>query len=162
MRSRGVILRLIDVVLIILVGFIAITDRDPKARLDLPVSDPNAPEQAALNLLEIEVAANPEKLIVETRQPDISGGPIVVVNVPMWDYTLRWDEGEKQQLRKAANSTELETAIRDISSRFSTIKQVAIIPDDLSPVEGTIDVYDICQYLRLPLPAIDLSRGGKE
>jgi hypothetical protein len=162
MGSRGVILRLIDVVLIILVGFIAITDRDPKSRLDLPVSDPNAPEQVALNLLEIEVASNPEQMMMETRQPDISGGSPIVVHVPTWDYMLRWEEDDKHQRRKAGDPNELEAAIRDITSRFSEVKQIAIIPDDSSPVEGTIDVYDICQYLGLPLPAIDLSRGGQE
>ena len=163
MHGKGTILRLIDVVLIILVGFVAITDHDQKVRLDLPVSDPDVPEQEVLNLLEISVVTTGEYL-VDTREADNPEhlGQMIEILVPEYQFAIRLEEGKKKEKMTAADPSELSFLLTELMQRFAIIEQVALLPEDLSPVEGTVAVYDICQALNLPVPAIDLSTEDQE
>lgn len=163
MKGRGVILRLIDVVLIILVGFIAVTDHDQKVRLDLPVSDPDQAGKEVLSLLEISVVTTGNYL-VDTRKADhpLSLGDVVEIMVPEYQFTLQYEEGKTKEQMMAADPLELRERLTELKRKFSIIEQIGLLPADLSPVEGTVAVYDVCRALDLPNPAIDLSREDRQ
>ncbi|RJP82330.1 MAG: hypothetical protein C4524_00845 [Candidatus Zixiibacteriota bacterium] len=159
MVGKGVILRLVDVTLIVLFGFISITDIQQKVRLDLPVSDPHATQNRILELLEIEVLTEPGQFVTERRPADdpAAAGQWIPIQVPVWYYRVQWDDADGPNEATAAHPGELETLLGQLTAQYVRVEQVALLPSDASPVEGTVAVYDICRRLRLPLPVVDLA-----
>ncbi len=166
MSEKGIILRLVDVTLIILIGFVSVADLQPKGRFDIPPAQATEEEvQESIDILLIEVVTSDaeedmEYILREILAPD---GSLIEkwVVVPISRYQLTWYIGTQESQSQAKDALELETQLIDLSEH--PIKQIAIIPSPESPVEGTVTAYDYCKLLGLPEPGLDLSyREEKE
>lgn len=158
MESKGIILRLIDVVLIILVGFVSVADLEPKGRFDLPRSEKSEEEsEEPIDMLIVSVKADEENSRIETREVLQDDGEVTVASlqIPGIIYDLIWYIGEEEFSDKALTNESLEEKLEAFQNR--EIKQIVISPSPDSPVEGTVTPYDICKRLRLPEPGLDLT-----
>lgn len=121
-NSSGTIVRLIDVALNILFGFIVISDLQPKSQIKLP-----APQEM-------------ETPIIEQRYD------YVIVKIdPAGYFRLEADE---QPLGECQDLTTLETILRqrgEQSARAGRQTIVVIDPEETSLLQRTVDVFDLCE-----------------
>ncbi|MDZ7344413.1 MAG: biopolymer transporter ExbD [candidate division KSB1 bacterium] len=121
-KSGGTIIRLIDVALNILFGFIVITDIQPKSQIKLP-----SPQELELPPVEQRY----DYVIVKI---DAAG-----------EFRL---EAEEQVLGAFQNLSELEFFLRqrgEQSAREGRQTIVVIDPEETSILQRTIDVFDLCE-----------------
>lgn len=125
--KKGLIIRLIDVVLIILFGFLAISDIQMKRQIRLP--GPNNQQ---------EIVDEPKEifLFIQIDRRD--------------NFTLKRDQAVEL---KTGNLSELreklvETANGIYAAGSSPV--VIIDPDLNATVQSTISIYDICEEEQLP------------
>ncbi|MCG3118861.1 MAG: hypothetical protein ALAOOOJD_01140 [bacterium] len=115
-------MRLIDVALNILFGFIVITDLTPKSQIRLP-----APQEI-------------EATIIEQRYE------YVIVKIdPAGNFRL---EAEEQPLGEFQNLKELESFLREHGAQAARRGRqmiVVIDPEETSIVQRTVDVFDLCE-----------------
>ncbi len=126
MTKGGLIIRLIDVAMIILFGFIAISDLKVRAQIKLPAPQEEQPQpQRDPVLLSLRIAA---------------------------DGLVSIFEGENV-LIKTATFREVEDFLK---TRFEQIRSqgdemiVLIEPHGDSPIQQTVDVLDICERHQIP------------
>lgn len=123
------IIRLIDIVLIVLFGFIAISDIDIKGALSLP-------------------AKNIKKVTQVEKKPKIPVYVEIDQNDVFWVF-----EKEQNRIRKNGISS-LEKYIIELkkTTRRTENRDIAIIikPKELSPIQSTVDVLDMCARNRIP------------
>ena len=120
--SSGTIVRLIDVALNILFGFIVITDLTPKSQIKLP-----APQDADVPKLEQRY----DYLIVKID--------------PAGNFRL---EADDQPIGDFQNLADLETFLRQRgqqSARAGRQTVVVIDPEETSILQRTVDVFDLCE-----------------
>jgi biopolymer transport protein ExbD len=123
------IIRLIDIVLIILFGFIAISDIDIKAAISLP-------------------SKKTRKLIVAEKKQKIP----VYIEIDQNDVFWVFKSGQKRIQKKGIFS--LETFIKKL--KVETIraenKDIAVIikPKEMSPIQSTVNVLDMCDRNKIP------------
>ncbi len=165
MGGQGTILRLIDVVLIILVGFVSIADLSEKSRIRFPYTQKEAQEQSEeeqnLAIISIIVTATVENMRAENRERLDEDGQVRQYTVELFnpEYLINWRQGDEVDVNRVADSpAALKRELRSLMDEFGKeIEAVNVIPTELSPVSGTIDIYDIAQQLELPFPGVDLS-----
>lgn len=126
MTKGGLIIRLIDVAMIILFGFIAISDLKVRAQIKLPAPQEEQPQsQRDPILLSVRIAAD---------------GRVAIF------------EGENILMATAA-FPEVEDFL---STRFEQMRSageemiVLIEPHGDSPIQQTVDVLDICERHQIP------------
>jgi len=122
MGQTGLIIRLIDVGLIILMGFIMISDITVKAQIKLPSSAPEVEEKKPQTVLVVRI--------------DRSGG--FAITIPALDENISGLNGTDR----------LEEAILSLRDRFAKQGQEIVVlvePDQDSIIQRTVDVLDICQ-----------------
>ena len=133
MATRGFLIRFIDIGLIVLFGFLMISDIEMSSRVDL----------AGVSQAEQEPA-----------QDDEEDRAFLVVEVTA-DGTFRVTDSnaEEAEVRLAASRDDLAAVLRAgrASHRDSSLDTVVLIqPDPASLVQFTVDVMDVCDQLRLP------------
>lgn len=123
------IIRLIDIVLIILFGFITISDIDIKGAISLPAkkAEKSKPvERKEKIFIEIEIDVNENFRIGQRGQEKIRKKGIV----------------------------SLEDHVIKLRTRFQKLenKDIAVIikPNAESPIQSTVDVLDLCSRNRIP------------
>jgi len=124
MSRGGLIIRLIDVALIILFGFIAISDIKLKAQIKLPTGAPTSEPAAERHLVTVRIGPNGQFTLVD---------------------------GEKQQAvpdLAALESTLRDRAKADLRQRREMV--VLIEPDEDSMIQLTVSVMDICEKYGIP------------
>ncbi len=128
MNSSGLIIRLIDIAMIILFGFIAISDIKVRAQIKLPSEQKEENEQV-----------EPKEPVLMFVKIDMSQGFVV-------------EEGE-QVVGVTSQLTDLEKILLE---RFHQSKAmgrelvVLIEPDEDSMIQYTVNVMDICERNSIP------------
>ncbi len=164
MGGSGTILRLIDVVLIILVGFVSIADLSSKSRIRFPYTQKDAQEQSEeqqdLAIISIIVTSSLENMRAENRERMDQDGTVNQYTVELFnpEYLINWRQGDIEDSRAADSPQALKRELRALIDEYGAeIEAVNVIPTELSPVSGTVDIYDIAMQLDLPFPGVDLS-----
>lgn len=125
--TGGMIVRLIDVVLIILFGFIGISDIQNKTQIKLPGKTQNAPVQSEIVTVTVLVAIEPGDYYEITVQEE-------------------GEEGDEPfPVQSLAN---LRTALQQLSEQIrSESKNMVVIidPRENASMQQTIDVFDMCE-----------------
>jgi len=123
------IIRLIDIVLIVLFGFITISDIDIKAALSLP-------------------AKKSKKLSQVEKKPKVA----FFVEIDKNEIFLIARQGERKVRKKGI--VELDKYLNHLkeSVQRREKKDIAVIlkPMEDSPVQSTVDVLDLCEKHRIP------------
>ena len=128
MANNGLIIRLIDVAMIILFGFIAISDIKVRAQIKLPDQEDEQQTPAA------EIP--PVVYFVK-----IGLGKEIVV------------EHENEALFSTTSLTDLEEKLARASAEVKLRGRSLIVliePDEASPIQFTVDVLDICERNEIP------------
>jgi len=131
--TRGFLIRFIDIGLIVLFGFLMISDIDALSRVDLAseavsmeVEVPSDPEVRAFII--VEIGADGVYRITDSDEPD--GEPAIAAS-------------------PVALTAALTTVRSDhVESGLETV--VLIQPHEASLVQATVDVMDVCDQLSLP------------
>lgn len=137
MASRGFLIRFIDIGLIVLFGFLMISDIEASSRVDLAGAAPDTEvleeprEEEERSFIVVEVAAD-GRFVVYEPAPD--GGVEV--------EALAVETPAELTVVLRAKRAEHETADRE------TV--VMIEPSPASLVQRTVDVMDVCDRLGLP------------
>lgn len=127
MNKGGIIIRLIDVAMIILFGFIAISDIKVRAQIRLPSEDQEQPE----------TQEEPEVMYVRIE--------------PERGFVIEQNEVALVVTREI---TELETALvnlYDFHKNNGSQMVVLVEPDENSIIQNTVDVLDICEREKIPM-----------
>ncbi|MCX6601775.1 MAG: hypothetical protein NT025_09480 [bacterium] len=157
MFRGGSVLRLIDVCFNILIGFICITDRQLKSRLDLPPLNTGGAQTEIIRMVEVYIGTDTLRTVDEKYEaPD---GSVKWEKLPSWSYHISWDQDGASQERDASDGVVLKSLLQELRDRPARIEKVVVVSDDDAPVGGTVVVYDVCKELRLALPEIDLTLG---
>ena len=129
MKSQGTIIRLIDVVLIILIGFAIIADLTVRTQMLLPESWRQTLEEQSADSLTV--------LLVR-----VDGGGI---------YQLKFlDASGKTADFVAFQGADTLAAVLDRLRTQAHSLAVAIQPADSASLQTTVDVVDICEHLGIP------------
>ena len=118
-------IRLIDVVLIILVGFVSVADIVPKSQIKLPQKEKEKEQQQ--------------------EQEDI---PIVYLGVLAEGYYIKIVD-EDSSYYADENFAALEMNLVNYYYNHPQ-SQIIILPHDFSPIQNTINVIDLCQEYNIP------------
>ncbi len=124
MTQGGIIIRLIDIALIILFGFIAISDVNVKAQIKLPTPIKQKAKESR-NLF----------LIVEVKNEGV------------------FELVEDKERYRLETLEELELKLVELRNKYSDEKfslYVLIKPEEESIVQLTVSVMDLCTRLELP------------
>lgn len=133
MATRGFLIRFIDIGLIVLFGFLMISDIDALSRVDLAGARQDVAERS-------EVSDDDER------------GFIAVDILPDGRFLLSDPRDPDTRIVGAANIETLtvELAARQrVYAEAGTETVVLIQPDPASPVQFTVDVMDVCDRLGL-------------
>lgn len=126
MTKGGIIIRLIDVAMIILFGFIVISDIKVKAQIKLPSREQSAePEQTKQRLIFVHVGADDTFTVTENQVPLTATASLEALEATL---TL---------LHREAQSTGADLV-------------VVIDPHQDSIMQRTVDVLDICERNQIP------------
>jgi hypothetical protein len=131
--TRGFLIRFIDIGLIVLFGFLMISDIDALSRVDL------ASEAVAM---EVEVPLNPEVrafIVVEIGADGV--------------YRITDSNAADAESVMARSANALSTALTAVRADHveSGLETVVLIqPHEASLVQATVDVMDVCDRLSLP------------
>lgn len=133
MATRGFLIRFIDIGLIVLFGFLMISDIDAMSRVDLAGARQEVAETAEVTeddergFIAVDILPDGRFLLLDPRDPDaVSMG--------------------------AANLETLTTELvarHRVHTETGTETVVLIQPDPASPVQFTVDVMDVCDRLGL-------------
>lgn len=127
MAKNGFIIRLIDIAMIILFGFIAISDIKVRAQIKLP--------------------ANEEEPQAETEKEPV----LIFVEIGL-ENQISIRRGE-DMIAQTAGATDLENILVQMFEDYQTRNEqmvVLIEPDENSPIQHTIDILDICERHQIP------------
>lgn len=128
MNKGGIIIRLIDVAMIILFGFIAISDIKVQAQIKLPSKDEDPQEQKK-----------------EDTEP-----ALIYVKIGMTDQVEVTDD---QTMSEFMPISALEPFLVELKKDFDDqrVQMVVLLePDEDSIMQHTIDVLDICERHGIP------------
>lgn len=122
MTKGGIIIRLIDVAMIILFGFIAISDIKVRAQIKLPAQDA---EQ------DLQEQKKPELILVKI---DLLNGYVV--------------ENGEQVIAVTTDLDQLENRLLELSRQHKAAGSEMVVlvePDEDSMIQHTVNVLDICE-----------------
>ncbi len=125
MLRGGTIIRLIDVVLIILLGFLGITDFEIKSQIKLPSAGPGKKQEMKQQIVYLNIE-NSHKFILS--------------------------EGQNNSTQ-IDSVTALERIITVLNTKYVQDNKrmvVVIEPGEESVVQTTVDVMDICEKYQIP------------
>jgi len=125
MKRSGIIIRLIDVSLIILLGFLTISDFQTKTPINLP-----------------EISK--EEIIISDIDDDSQIATVIVAKDK--SFRLSVVDGDTVDFK---TKSDLEYALYDFYINDTSLV-VLIIPDDSTDVQSTINVIDICEKYNIP------------
>jgi len=120
MLRGGTIIRLIDVVLIILLGFLGITDFEVKSQVKLPSAVENGQREIKQQFIFLDILSDNLFEIVD----------------------------EHNSVKKIENLEILEKSLVNLNNYYlQNFKQMILIiePDQESVIQTTVDVMDICE-----------------
>ncbi|MBS1262763.1 MAG: hypothetical protein MAG453_02127 [Calditrichaeota bacterium] len=162
MGGKGTILRLIDVVLIILVGFVSISDISDKSRIRFPFTQKEAAESDVETQAIVSIVVTVDETDRRQVQRELLGddGFFHKYGVELFNphYLINWRQGETEVSREAESSEKLEQELESLVAEYGrNIEALNVVPTDQSPVGGTVAIYDIADRLDLPFPGVDLS-----
>lgn len=132
MATRGFLIRFIDIGLIVLFGFLMISDIEMSSRVDL---------------------AGVSQTEQEPTQDEEDRAFLVVEVTADGTFRVTDSNAEVAEVRLAASRDDLAAILRAgrASHRDSSLDTVVLIqPDPASLVQFTVDVMDVCDQLRLP------------
>ncbi len=139
--TGGTIIRLIDVVLIILFGFLFITDYQAKSHVPLPqVREQQRPEPPP----DEEVYR-----VIEVFRRTHADAPY---------YWYGNTAGEERILRRIAAPGALVELLRTELERHGERLRVVIVPLAGARTQWVVDVYDICRELGIERPIVRVDR----
>lgn len=142
MASRGFLIRFIDIGLIVLFGFLMISDIDTTSRVEL---------------------GSPTEMLDEVADDTVAREYLNVLVSPTGLFTVLDPEAD------SALSAELESPLdlyrvlqtrRDQALAAERTVAVMIAPDGRSPVQRTVDVMDVCDALGVPKSLQMEANGG--
>ncbi len=128
MNRSGIIIRLIDVAMIILFGFIAISDIKVTAQIKLPADDKE----------QLQTEPDDEPVVLFVRI-EVTEGFVV--------------EQDDEILRATKDAGELETLLTNMLDRYRLAGRklvVLIEPNEDSMIQYTVDMLDICERNSIP------------
>ncbi len=126
----GFLIRFIDIGLIILFGFLIITDIEVLAQIDMPGDDEPADPESVEEMAYLSVRISPEGI-----------------------YNVEDMEQEQILCADLGDHVELEACLIDLRDTFREAGQqpvVLIEPEEASLVQFTVDVLDICDRNGIP------------
>lgn len=132
MATRGFLIRFIDIGLIVLFGFLMISDIEMSSRVDL---------------------AGVSQAEQEPTQDEEDRAFLVVEVTAEGTFRVTDSNAEEPEVRLATSRDDLAAVLRAgrASHRDSSLDTVVLIqPDPSSLVQFTVDVMDVCDRLRLP------------
>ncbi len=121
--SSGLIIRLIDVVLIILVGFVSISDLRPKSQIALPQKE-NVAEEGSVGeqvVAMIFIKKDEYRIIIDKDTSNFTMDMVVQLEERLIDYKINSEK-----------------------------PLVVIDPSNNSPLQYTVNMIDLCSKLELP------------
>jgi len=128
MGNQGLIIRLIDVAMIILFGFIAISDIKVRAQIKLPTQDD------------------------EQQTPEPKTEPVLYfVKIGLGHEIVV--EHDNEEVFRTTDLADLEVKLARASAEFNsqgTQFIVLIEPEEESPIQFTVDILDICERNKIP------------
>ena len=127
MKKNGFIIRFIDIGLLVLFGFLMISDITTETPITLPGPGPDQPEFSETALVFVEIK-------VDGR------------------FDLQ-DQEQGRRFRRIANLETLEARLRALQVAYNNRRKgvvVLIKPHPNSKTQRTIDVMDVCQRLGIP------------
>lgn len=127
MGKSGLIIRLIDVAMIILFGFIAISDIKVRAQIKLPSEQ-------------------------DEQQPEPEQKPALLFIEIGLDKIVRMTQDDRI-LVETADLQQLETALVQTVENVQSEGRKAVVliePDEDSPIQFTVDVLDMCERHNIP------------
>lgn len=125
MTKGGIIIRLIDVALIILFGFIAISDLKVRAQIKLPSDKQESESKRKQELIFVEIGLD-DAFIIKKEETILA-------------QTTALEELERSLIR----------LYKDYKSKGSEVV-VLIKPHKDSIIQRTVDVLDICERHQIP------------
>lgn len=128
-QRSGFLIRFIDIGLIVLFGFLAISDIESFSRIDMPGSsqDQTTEDPQEMTMLTVEIAPNGRFTVIER-------------------------ESERVPCRGVDLNT-FESCLTEVVQRHRQNNRQAVVliqPDDASIVQHTVDVLDICDRHGIP------------
>ncbi len=139
--TGGTIIRLIDVVLIILFGFLFITDYQAKSHLPLPQVAERKEEQRPED-------EDVYRVIEIFRR--------VQVDAPYYWYGNT--AGDERILRRVTQHDQLVETLRDELALHGDRLEIVIVPLSGARLRWVVDVYDICRALGIEQPIVRVER----
>jgi biopolymer transport protein ExbD len=128
MNNGGLIIRLIDVAMIILFGFIAISDIKVQAQIKLPSKDEDPQEQKK-----------------DEKEPTL-----IFVKIGMTDQVEITDDATLFEFRPISGLEPFLVELKESYNAQQTQMVVLLEPDEDSIMQHTIDVLDICERQGIP------------
>lgn len=127
MNSQGSIIRLIDVVLIILIGFASIADFTERTRMRMPEKWRQSVEETTetLKILRVEV-----------------------LQASQYQVTAQLTDGTETPVASVFGADTLESIVSEYAGANSDFI-VDIHPEDNTQLQWTVDVVDICEKYQL-------------
>jgi len=131
-KGSGMMLRLVDVVLILLFGFLMIAKIQLLVDIDLPQSQgDNAPPTEESKTFDVYIYSN--GLVATGPAADIK-----LVVLPL-------------RTRDAAGAQATYEQLRDLVAQLNKTKKTVVIQSEFeAPVQFTVDMLDICKELDMP------------
>jgi biopolymer transport protein ExbD len=120
MGKGGMIIRLIDIALTVLFGFIAVSDVEQKTQVKLPRDVTGVPQQTKLNTVSILVLDGPRYTVMV--------GP--------------------REIMSDTDLERVEKVLIEINKQFQERNEGVIFliqPDPNSPIQLTVNVLDVCE-----------------
>jgi len=136
-KRNGTIIRLIDVVMILLLGFLSISDIVHKNEIKLPTGrkKTKSPQQSKLLRLRIQIVHSDST--IDSLQNNNSR---IAKSQQFITYSVSGDE----KSFRIRNLDQLEDELKKTKAMYDSML-VIIAPDSNSIVQGTINLIDICR-----------------
>lgn len=165
MASRGFLIRFIDIGLIVLFGFLMISDIQMSSRVDLAGMSQDQeeplPEEESRAFLVVEVTAGGGYRITDSRVVGLQAATDSATSAPTDSTADATPDSTSAETaapllapeRFATSVPELTDALRQGRAvhRTAGLQTIVLIqPDPASLVQFTVDVMDVCDRLGLP------------
>jgi len=140
-KGNGLIIRLIDIVMILLLGFLNISDIIHKNEIKLPSKKKTTKNATNNQMLRLKVQIVPSDTTIDSLKTSSSH-----IKLSQQFIFYRVSEGDKSY--RIRNLDQLEDKILRIKANYDSML-VIIKPDSNSIVQGTINLIDICRRYNL-------------
>ncbi len=146
MKGSGLIIRLIDIVLILLLGFLNISDIIHKNEIKLPTGKKSSSSSTKSEILRLRIHIVPSDTLIDSLHVANTDENITYKDRSQEKLYYQIDEGDKSY--RIRNLVKLEDQILRVRNRYDSVL-VIINPDSNSIIQGTINLIDICRLYGL-------------